>query len=94
LVARASADGAGLAAVCAAVAGEIDDSQQREDFLREASPPAQQTRGPGFLFRCQRDPAQRLAPHPPLRAIDYALLLVTPESALTTASQAADTRTS
>jgi small-conductance mechanosensitive channel len=94
LVARASANGASLAAICTGVAQEIDDPQQREGFLSEASPPAQQTRGPGFLFRCQRDPAQRLAPHPPLRAIDYALLLVAPESALTTAGQAADTRTS
>jgi small-conductance mechanosensitive channel len=93
LVARASVGGAGLSAICTAVAQEIDDPRQREGFLREASPPAQQTRGPGFLFRCQRDPAQRLAPNPPLRAIDFALLLVAPESALTTAGQAADTRT-
>jgi small-conductance mechanosensitive channel len=85
LVARASAGGAGLAAVCSAVAAEVDDPQQREDFLREASPPAQDTRGPGFLFRCERDPAQRLVPQPPLRAVDYALLLVASESALTIA---------
>jgi len=92
LVARASANGASLAAICAAVAGEIDDPQQRASFLHEASPPSQPARGPGFLFRCQRDPAQRIAPHPPLRAIDFALLLVAPESALTIASQG-DTRT-
>lgn len=92
LVARASAGGASLAATCTAVAQEIDDPRQREGFLREASPPGQETRGPGFLFRCQRDPAQRLAPNPPLRAVDYALLLVAPESALTMAGQAANTR--
>ena len=85
LVARAAAGNASLGAVCNAVAEEIDDPQQREEFLREVSPPARETRGPGFLFRCERDPARRLTPQPPLRAVDYALLLIAPESALTMA---------
>ena len=86
-VARASADGASLAAICTAVAEEIDDLDERRVFLREVSPPAQQMWGPGFLFRCQRDSAQRLVSQPPLRAADYALLLVAPEAALEAADE-------
>jgi hypothetical protein len=82
LLADASAGRASLAAICALVAQEIDDPQQREAFLREASPAAPQVRGPGMLFRCQPDAAQRLVPHPPLCAVDYALVLVAPEDTL------------
>jgi hypothetical protein len=93
LVARASAGGASLAILCTTVALEIDDPQQRARFLLEASPPALEVRGAGFLFRCRRDTAERLVSYPPLRAVDYALLLVAPESALTMSSHMADTRT-
>jgi small-conductance mechanosensitive channel len=83
-VARASAHGASLAAICTAVAVEIDDANERESFLREASPPAQEMWGPGFLFRCHRDSSQRLASEPPMRAVDHALVLVAPEAVLKT----------
>jgi small-conductance mechanosensitive channel len=90
-VARASANGASLAVICTAVAEEIDDPDERRAFLREARPPAQQMWGPGFLFRCQRDSAQRLVSQPPLRAVDYALMLVAPEAALEAADEPNDT---
>src|SRR6185369_11493250 len=60
IVERASAGGASLLAIYAAVTAGIEDPQQRASFLREASPPDEQTRGPGFMFRCRRDAAQRL----------------------------------
>jgi small-conductance mechanosensitive channel len=87
LVARASAHGASLAAICTAVAVEIDDPNQREDFLLEASPPERQTWGPGFVFRCQRDSAHRLVSQPPLRAVDYAVILAAPEVVLGNADE-------
>jgi small-conductance mechanosensitive channel len=81
-VEQASADGASLPEVCAMVAHEIDDNADRQAFMREACPSAQRTRGPGLLFRAALDSAQRLVAMPPTRAVDHALVLAVPESAL------------
>jgi small-conductance mechanosensitive channel len=81
-VERAAAGGATRAEVCEVVAREIDDPIERDAFLREASPSTESVSGPGLLFGCARDTAHRLVANPPLRVVDYALILAVPESAL------------
>ncbi len=81
-VEKASGGGASLSDVCATVAQEIDDAGARDGFLQEACPATEIISGPGFLFRVLRDSAHRLVPNPPMRAVDYALVLAVPEAAL------------
>jgi D-aminopeptidase len=87
-VQRAAAGGASVVEVCETVAGEIDDAAERDAFLQETCPSTERVSGAGLLFRCSRDTAQRLVANPPLRAVDYALILAVPESMLQ--SDAAD----
>jgi small-conductance mechanosensitive channel len=82
-VEEASAGGGGLAEICTAVALEIDDAAGREAFLNEVRPPRERISRPGYCFHCTRDSAQRFVADPPVRAVDYALIVAIPESALT-----------
>lgn len=81
-VEQAAAGSASLTQICATVAQEIDDPVEREQFLRETCPPTERISEPGLLFRASQDTAHRLVANPPMRAVDYALILAVPESAL------------
>lgn len=81
-VEQAAAGGASLTEICATVAQEIDDPAEREMFLQETCPPTERISGPGLAFRSSQDTAQRFVADPPMRAVEYALILAVPESAL------------
>ena len=81
-VEQAAAGGASLAQICATVVQEIDDPAERERFLQETCPPTERISGPGLAFRSSQDTAQRFVADPPMRAVEYALILAVPESAL------------
>jgi small-conductance mechanosensitive channel len=74
---QAAKGNASLAAVCEAVAEEIEDENERAEFLAAANMPAEEIHGPGLLFRTRTETGRVLSRRP-LRAIDHALILVAP----------------
>jgi small-conductance mechanosensitive channel len=70
--ARATSD---LAALCQAVAAEIEDPGERADFLAEVTPQGGVRYGPGLVFRARRNAAGALICHLALRALGEVAVL-------------------
>jgi hypothetical protein len=68
---------ASLAGICETVAEEIEDEDERAEFLAAANMPAEELHGPGLLFRTRIETG-RVPSQWPLRAIGHALILVAP----------------
>lgn len=81
---------AGLAAICTAVASEIEDDEARETFLRAVSREEPEIRESGLIFHAARDATGSLVSTPPMRAFGPATVLAFSPDASQAAAAAGD----
>jgi small-conductance mechanosensitive channel len=78
VVVREAARIVSLNELCEAVAGEIDDEQERAAFLRETQREEEETYKAGSVFGVSQDIAKNFVSKPPMRAVGGAAIVVMP----------------